>query len=116
MEPIAITGFSFKLPQGAEDEESFWEILKTGKNVMTPWPESRVSMDTFYRSDPALRNTVSAGSLIVFRFVRFVPGSLLLEERLQLTRLEISAKGAHFLQGDPAAFDAPFFAITGKGE
>lgn len=59
MEPVAIIGFSFRLPQGAEDEDTFWDILKTGKNVMTPWPESRVNIDAFYRSNSGLKNTVS---------------------------------------------------------
>ncbi|ESZ94756.1 polyketide synthase [Sclerotinia borealis F-4128] len=83
MEPIAITGFAFKLPQGAEDERSFWDILEEGKNVMTPWPESRGNIDAFYNADPTVKNM-------------------------------IHSKGAHFLNGDPASFDAPFFSITSK--
>ncbi|KAI0848452.1 polyketide synthase PksD [Daldinia vernicosa] len=60
MEPIAITGFSFKLPQGAEDESSLWEILKTGRNVMTAWPESRANVEAFYSSDSTLKNVLKS--------------------------------------------------------
>jgi len=41
---IAIVGFSFKLPQGVEDVESFWDVLETRKNLMTDWPESRINV------------------------------------------------------------------------
>lgn len=58
LEPIAIIGVAFKLPQGAEDEASLWEILEKGKNVMTPWPESRANVDAFYKPEANLKNTV----------------------------------------------------------
>lgn len=48
---IAIIGLSFKMPQGAEDDSSFWEILQSGKNVMTTWPQSRAVGESLY--DPA---------------------------------------------------------------
>ncbi|KAI1734393.1 polyketide synthase PksD [Xylaria scruposa] len=83
MEPIAIIGFSFKFPQGAEDESSLWEILESGRNVMTAWPEPRGNAESFYSSDTAQRNV-------------------------------LRSKGAHFLQGDISAFDAPFFSLTSE--
>lgn len=46
-EPFAIVGVSFKLPQDAVDETSLWEVLKSGKNLMTAWPEDRVKVDSF---------------------------------------------------------------------
>ncbi|KAI8966135.1 hypothetical protein F5Y11DRAFT_366391 [Daldinia sp. FL1419] len=62
---IAIIGLSFKLPQGAEDESSLWDILEQRKNLMTEWPKSRLNIDSFYnklrsrgghflKDDPAL--------------------------------------------------------------
>ncbi|KAI0444956.1 polyketide synthase PksD [Xylaria telfairii] len=83
MEPIAIIGFSFRLPQGAEDESSLWNILENRQNVMKPWPASRANIDAFYNQDATKMNVVPS-------------------------------KGAHFLRGDPGAFDAPFFSITAK--
>ncbi|KAI0407872.1 polyketide synthase PksD, partial [Xylaria palmicola] len=82
MEPVAVVGLSFRLPQGAEDESSLWDVLESRKNVMTTWPESRANIDAFY-NDKGTMNT-------------------------------LPAKGAHFLKGDPAAFDAPFFSVTAK--
>ncbi|KAI1152215.1 polyketide synthase PksD [Nemania diffusa] len=56
MEPIAIIGFSFKLPQGNEDEASFWETLLDGRTTMTEWPESRMNIEAFYDSDTLQEN------------------------------------------------------------
>lgn len=61
-ESIAIIGASFKLPQGAEDETSFWDILKDGRNVMTPWPETRANISTFYKPGANLKNVVRMSS------------------------------------------------------
>ncbi|KAH8200137.1 hypothetical protein TruAng_005708 [Truncatella angustata] len=60
MEPIAIVGLSFKLPQGAEDEHSFWDILENGKNVMTSWPDSRANLNAFSQPQAASNNTLQA--------------------------------------------------------
>jgi acyl transferase domain-containing protein len=48
MEPLAVVGFSFKLPQGIEDESHLWEVLSNGRNLMTEWPDSRANIDAFY--------------------------------------------------------------------
>lgn len=58
MEPIAIVGLAFKLPGGADDDSSLWDILEQGKNVMTPWPKSRTNIDAFYDSNTDRMNTV----------------------------------------------------------
>lgn len=58
MEPVVIVGFSFRLPQGAEDEETFWSLLEQGKNAMTEWPTSRANIDGLFDGDPAVKNTV----------------------------------------------------------
>ncbi|EWG35889.1 hypothetical protein FVEG_00079 [Fusarium verticillioides 7600] len=47
MSDIAIVGYSFKLPQGAEDDDVFWDVLENRRNLMTEWPESRVKTDSF---------------------------------------------------------------------
>ncbi|KAH8201344.1 hypothetical protein TruAng_004512 [Truncatella angustata] len=44
---IAIVGFSFKLPQDIDDEAGFWNMLQNRQNMMTDWPESRISVDAF---------------------------------------------------------------------
>ncbi|KAF5254445.1 hypothetical protein FANTH_703 [Fusarium anthophilum] len=47
MSDIAIVGYSFKLPQGVEDDDAFWDVLENRRNLMTDWPESRVKADSF---------------------------------------------------------------------
>lgn len=39
-DPIAIIGLSCRFP-GANNKEAFWELLKQGKNVISPMPEER---------------------------------------------------------------------------
>lgn len=58
MDSIAIVGYSFKFPGGCEDDSSFWDMLKKGKNVMSQWPESRANVDAFYDADGTRKNTV----------------------------------------------------------
>jgi hypothetical protein len=44
---IAVVGYSFKLPQGIEDDYSFWEVLQDRRNLSTEWPASRINIDSF---------------------------------------------------------------------
>ncbi|KAJ4288369.1 hypothetical protein N0V90_011603 [Kalmusia sp. IMI 367209] len=81
MEPIAIIGFAFRLPGGANDESSLWTLLQENRNVMTEYPQSRVNIDAFYDPGKKRNNT-------------------------------LYSRGAHFIDGDPAVFDAPFFSVT----
>ncbi|KAH7413553.1 hypothetical protein DE146DRAFT_626698 [Phaeosphaeria sp. MPI-PUGE-AT-0046c] len=57
MEPFAIVGMAFRMPQEATDEDAFWNVLAHGKNLMTEWPESRVAVDAFY-DDSGKANTL----------------------------------------------------------
>lgn len=58
MEPIAVTGFAFKLPGGANDEASLWSILSEGRNVMTEYDPSRVNLESFFNKEKKRNNTV----------------------------------------------------------
>ncbi|KAI0165413.1 polyketide synthase PksD [Hypoxylon sp. FL1284] len=60
MDPVAIIGFSFRLPQDVEDPSSLWDMLENGRNVMTDWPESRANLDAFYHSASATTNKISS--------------------------------------------------------
>lgn len=44
---IAVVGYSCKLPQGVEDDYSFWEVLQDRRNLSTEWPASRINIDSF---------------------------------------------------------------------
>ncbi|KAI0840502.1 hypothetical protein F5Y06DRAFT_294490 [Hypoxylon sp. FL0890] len=59
MEPIAIVGLSFTLPQGITDEASLWKTLESRLNLMTEWPEDRLTVDSFYDGDYNSPNTLS---------------------------------------------------------
>ncbi|XXH05413.1 hypothetical protein Hte_011839 [Hypoxylon texense] len=47
---IAIVGFSFKLPQDVDDVSSFWDVLENRRNLMTEWPQSRMTNGSFEAS------------------------------------------------------------------
>ncbi|TLD24099.1 hypothetical protein PspLS_06954 [Pyricularia sp. CBS 133598] len=42
--PIAVVGFSFKLPQGVDDVDNFWDVLEARTNLSTDWPDDRISV------------------------------------------------------------------------
>ncbi|KAI4910493.1 Type I Iterative PKS [Alternaria infectoria] len=58
MEPIAIVGLSYKLPEGDNEDHSFWDNLQRGRSLSRPWPKSRGNIDAFYSSNVAMDNTV----------------------------------------------------------
>lgn len=45
---IAIVGASCKLP-GADSLDAYWDVLKSGRNTVRPFPEGRWSVDRFLR-------------------------------------------------------------------
>ncbi|KAK3329248.1 hypothetical protein B0H66DRAFT_634456 [Apodospora peruviana] len=58
MEPYAIVGVSFRMPQDALDESSLWEVLENRRNLVTDWPEDRVSVDSFHDGGSKKLNTL----------------------------------------------------------
>jgi acyl transferase domain-containing protein len=63
MEPIAIVGFASKLPGRANDAESLWELLKSGKKVSKEWPESRLNIQAFHGIDSQSQGVVRPSKL-----------------------------------------------------
>lgn len=51
MEPFAIVGLSFKLPQDVTDDLGFWRVLQERSNLSTEWPEGRLPPDSLYRKE-----------------------------------------------------------------
>lgn len=81
-QPLAIVGFSLRLPQDASTSaESFWSMLVEGRCASTPFPEDRLNVNGFYHPDGNRRDT-------------------------------LPLRHGHFLNDDIAAFDAPFFSIS----
>ncbi|MBW4479949.1 MAG: type I polyketide synthase [Tolypothrix brevis GSE-NOS-MK-07-07A] len=65
MESIAIIGMGCRFPS-AKDPESFWHLLKEGKDLITEVPPERWDIDTFYNSQPSKPTKMSTrwGSFI----------------------------------------------------
>ncbi|MEI2579700.1 SDR family NAD(P)-dependent oxidoreductase [Scytonema sp. PRP1] len=51
-EPIAIIGMNCRFPGGANDLESFWQLLKDGVDAITEIPSQRWDIDSYYDPDP----------------------------------------------------------------
>ena len=51
-EPIAIVGMACRVPGGAEDADSFWNILAEGRDVVGEVPADRWDVDAYYDPDP----------------------------------------------------------------
>lgn len=47
-EPIAVVGVGCRFPGGANDPESFWQILRDGVDTITPIPGARWNIDEYY--------------------------------------------------------------------
>jgi acyl transferase domain-containing protein len=53
MEPIAIVGIGCRFP-GANNPESFWELLRDGVDAITEVPADRWDVDAFYDPEPGI--------------------------------------------------------------
>ena len=51
-EPIAIVGMGCRFPGGAVDPESFWTLLREGRNAISRVPAERWDVDAYYDPDP----------------------------------------------------------------
>ncbi|MGD1702713.1 SDR family NAD(P)-dependent oxidoreductase [Dapis sp. BLCC M229] len=51
-EPIAIIGIGCRFPGGVDSVESYWELLKQGKDVRTEIPQDRWDIDFYYDPNP----------------------------------------------------------------
>src|SRR5579883_1732097 len=51
-EPIAIIGLGCRFPGGANDPDSFWQLLRNGVDATQEVPSSRWNIDTYYDPNP----------------------------------------------------------------
>lgn len=51
-EPIAIIGMGCRFPGGADNPESFWQILQNGTDTVTQVPPERWSLQDYYDPEP----------------------------------------------------------------
>lgn len=59
IEPIAVIGFSARLPQEATTGEAFWRMLSEGRSAMTDIPKERFNVDAFYHPNADRTDAVS---------------------------------------------------------
>jgi len=50
-EPVAVVGFACRFP-GASDIESFWELLRDGRDAIGEVPKNRWDIDAYFDPDP----------------------------------------------------------------
>src|SRR4030095_375643 len=51
-EPIAIIGMGCRFPGGANEPESFWQLLRNGVDAITQVPPERWDVDAFFDPHP----------------------------------------------------------------
>ena len=51
-EPIAVVGMGCRFPGGADDPQSYWELLSRGVDAVGEIPRSRWDADAYYDPDP----------------------------------------------------------------
>ena len=51
-EPIAIIGMGCRFPGGANDPETYWQLLRNGVDGITEVPSDRWDIDAYYDTDP----------------------------------------------------------------
>lgn len=51
-EPIAIIGMGLRFPGGADNPESFWQLLSEGREAISEIPPDRWDIDQYYHPEP----------------------------------------------------------------
>src|SRR6266446_4161347 len=58
-EPIAIVGMACRLPAGAQDLESYWNLMRDTQDAVTEIPKDRWDVDRLYDPDPTAPGKIS---------------------------------------------------------
>jgi acyl transferase domain-containing protein len=73
-EPIALTGIGCRFPGGADDPESFWQLLRNGVDAITEFPPERADAAALYDPDPdAAGKTYTINGGFLTRIDQFEP-------------------------------------------
>lgn len=86
-EPIAVIGMACRFPGGVTDPQSFYELLRDGRDGICPVPPDRWDADEWYGAEPG------APGKIHTRFGGFVPGC----EQFDAAFFDISPREAESL-------------------
>ncbi|KAL2824973.1 ketoacyl-synt-domain-containing protein [Aspergillus pseudoustus] len=82
IQPIAVTGLSFRLPGDANDIDGLWKLLESGESAWRPVPQDRYNGEAFYHPNADDPNGTS------------------------------NHPGGHFITPDIRNFDHAFFQIS----
>jgi phthiocerol/phenolphthiocerol synthesis type-I polyketide synthase B len=52
-EPVAIVGMACRFPGGADDPESFWRLLRDGRDAIRPIERDGIDLDRLFEREPA---------------------------------------------------------------
>jgi acyl transferase domain-containing protein/NADPH:quinone reductase-like Zn-dependent oxidoreductase/NAD(P)-dependent dehydrogenase (short-subunit alcohol dehydrogenase family) len=52
-QPVAVIGIGCRFPGGVQDPESFWQLLKHGREAISEVPADRWNIDAYYDPDPS---------------------------------------------------------------
>jgi acyl transferase domain-containing protein/NAD(P)-dependent dehydrogenase (short-subunit alcohol dehydrogenase family)/threonine dehydrogenase-like Zn-dependent dehydrogenase/acyl carrier protein len=53
-EPLAVVGLACRFPGGAGNPESFWNLLREGRDAVAEVPPTRWSLEAYYDPDPSV--------------------------------------------------------------
>ncbi len=59
-EPIAVIGIGCRFPGGANSPAAFWQLLREGRDAITPIPADRWRLDKFYDPEPGTPGRTAA--------------------------------------------------------
>lgn len=57
-QPVAVIGMGLRFPQDATSPDKFWQMLMDGRSARTEVPKERYNVESHYRSDGSLPDTV----------------------------------------------------------
>jgi acyl transferase domain-containing protein len=57
-EPIAVIGFSFRYPRGANTDDALWKMMLESVCASSDIPEDRMNIDAFYHPDGKRNSSV----------------------------------------------------------
>ena len=94
MEDIAVVGIGLRFPGNASCPELLWDVLEHGNSEWSEFPKDRLNIDGYYHPGGDRQGSVS----------QEINSSS--SNSSNQHGAQISFRGAHFLKGDVAAFDA----------
>lgn len=60
MEPIAVIGLSFRLPEGLRSTASLWKYVLEGSSAVPQWPQERLNGAAYHTAKGDGNETVSS--------------------------------------------------------